>query len=275
MKKWVIIVAVVLAGIFLVKTTHMASYGRIMFEKARAGLQRSIPREVEIERVRNEIARLDNDIRKLLRPIAEKMTTIEQTEKDVQSTEAKLTTQREQLVRLTEEVASNNERVSYGRQNLSLVQAKKRLNTDVSLYETRKANLESKKRRLEAQRTSVAATQEQLTALMEQKRELSNRLEEVIANEEINKLNEIARPLPFNKGRVADITNTLNRLEREQSIDAKERILVEQWEPKLNENAQTTPAVTTQPIDFNRIRNVLGVQTPGEPSKVAVSGSNP
>ena len=32
MKKWVVIVAVVLAGIFFLKTTRMASYGRVMFE---------------------------------------------------------------------------------------------------------------------------------------------------------------------------------------------------------------------------------------------------
>jgi chromosome segregation ATPase len=274
MKKWVVIVAVVLAGIFFLKTTRMASYGRVMWEKARAGLQRAVPPEVEIESLRSEIARMDNDIRKTLRPLAEKMVNIEQEEQAIKTADANLNQTREELVRLTEEVAANSERVSFRQGNLTLAQAKRRLNNEVSIYESRKSNLESRKRRLEALRTSVAATQEQLTQLMEQKRNFSQQLEEIVADLEVQKLNEIAKPLPVDNNKVSSINERLGRLRQDLRVRQTERELVGQWEPKLNDNAPTAPAATSQPVDLNRIRNVLGVQNP-EGSKVAVGGSAP
>lgn len=274
MKKWVVIVAVVLAGIFILKTTRMASYGRVMFEKARAGLQRAVPPEVEIESLRSEIARMDNDIRNSLRPLAEKMVSIEQEEQAIKTTEAKLSRDREQLVRLTDEVASNSERVTFNNTNLTLDQAKRRLNNGVSIYESGKSNLESRKRRLEALRTSVAATQEQLNQLMEQKRTFAEQLDQVVADLEVQKLNEIAKPLPIDNNKVSSIQERLRRLRQDLRVRQTTRDLVGQWEPKLNDNAPTVPTTTSQPVDLNRIRNVLGVQNP-EGSKVAVGGSAP
>jgi chromosome segregation ATPase len=274
MKKWVVIVAVVLAGIFFLKTTRMASYGRVMFEKARAGLQRAVPPEVEIESLRSEIARMDNDIRNSLRPLAEKMVNIEQEEQAIKTTEVRLNRDREQLVRLTDEVASNSERVTFNNTNLTLDQAKRRLNNGVTIYESKKANLESRKRRLEALRTSVAATQEQLNQLMEQKRTFAEQLDQVVADLEVQKLNEIAKPLPVDNNKVSSIQERLRRLRQDLRVRQTERDLVGQWEPRLNDNAPTTPTTTSQPVDLNRIRNVLGVQNP-EGSKVAVGGSAP
>jgi chromosome segregation ATPase len=274
MKKWVVIVAVVLAGIFFLKTTRMASYGRVMWDKARAGLQRAVPPEVEIESLRSEIARMDNDIRRTLRPLAEKMVNIEQEEQAIKTTEAKLNRDREELVRLTEDVASNSERVSYRQGNLTLDQAKRRLNNEVSIYESRKSNLESRKRRLEALRTSVAATQEQLNQLMEQKRTFAEQLDQVVADLEVQKLNEIAKPLPMDNTKVSGISERLRRLRQELRVRQVDRDLATQWEPKLNDNTPTAPAATAQPVDLNRIRNVLGVQN-AEGSKVAAGGSAP
>jgi len=274
MKKWVVIVAVVLVGIFVLRTTRMASYGRVMWDKARAKWERSVPPEIEIESLRGEIARMDNDIRKTLRPLAEKMVTIEQEEQAIKTVGAKLNQDREQLVRLTEDVASNNERVSFGQASLTLDQAKRRLNSDVSIYESRKSNLESRKRRLEALRTSVAATQEQLNQLMEQKRTFAEQLDQVVADLEVQKLNEIAKPLPIDNNKVSSIQERLRRLRQDLRVRQTERDLVGQWEPKLNDNAPTAPTATAQPVDLNRIRNVLGVQNP-EGSKVAAGGSAP
>jgi len=274
MKKWVVIVAVVLAGIFFLKTTRMASYGNVLWNKARAKWDKAIPPEIEIESLRGEIARMDNDIRKTLRPLAEKIVNIEQEEQAIKTADADLNRVREQLVRLTEEVASNSERVSFRQANLTLDQAKRRLNNEVSIYESRKSNLESRKRRLDALRTSVAATQEQLNQLMEQKRTFSEQLDQVVADLEVQKLNEIAKPLPVDNTKLSSIQDRLRRLRQDLRVRQTERDLVGQWEPKLNENAPTSPTTTAQPVDLNRIRNVLGVQNAEDASKVA-AGKTP
>jgi chromosome segregation ATPase len=274
MKKWVIIVAVVLAGIFFLKTTRMASYGRVMWDKARAGLQRAVPPEVEIESLRGEITRMDNDIRKTLRPLAEKMVSIEQEEQAIKTAEANLSRECEQLVRLTNDVEANSQRISFRAANLTLDQAKRRLNNEVSIYESRKSNLESRKRRLEALRVSVTATQDQLTQLMEQKRAFAEQLDQVVADLEVQKLNEIAKPLPIDNNKVSSIQERLRRLRQDLTVRQRERELVGQWEPKLSDNVPTTPTTTSQPVDLNRIRNILGVQNP-DGAKVAVTGSPP
>jgi chromosome segregation ATPase len=273
MKKWVVLVAVVLVGIFLLKSTRMASVGRVWLDRAKSSLNKAIPPEIEIESLRGEIARMDNDIRKTLRPLAEKMVTIEQDEQAIKTAEANLTRDREALVRLTEEVASNSERISFRNTQYSLGQAKSRLNNEVTLYETRKTNLESRKRRLEALRTSVAATQEQLNRLMEQKRTFSEQLDQIVADLEVQKLNEIAKPLPMDNTKVSSIQDRLQNLKRELAVRQTERGLVGEWEPKLNDSTTTTPTTTTQPsVNLNRIRTILGVQN-DEGSKVASGDS--
>jgi len=273
MKKWVILVAVVLGGIFLLKSTRMASYGKVMFDKARVSWERNIPPEMEIDSLRSEIARMDNDIRKTLRPLAEKMVTIEQEEVAIKTREADLAQHREQLLRLRNDVASNTERVSYGRNVLTLNEAKAKLNREVSLFESRKSTLESRKRRLDALRTSVSATQLQLDHLMEQKRNFSEQLDQIVADLEVQKLNEIAKPLPVDNNKVSSIQERLRNLRKNLSVRQRERDLVGQWEAKLNPDAQTAPTVVAPPVDLNRIDNILGVQNPEE-SKVA-AGSAP
>jgi chromosome segregation ATPase len=275
MKKWVVIVAVVLVGIFVLKSTRMASYGRVMLEKAQAKWNKAIPPEIEIESLRGDIVRMDNDIRKTLRPLAEKIVTVEQEEQAIKTTEANLTREREELVQLRNEVATSTQRLSFRHASLTLDQAKRKLNNEVSIYDSRKANLESRKRRLDALRTSVAATQEQLNQLMEQKRNFEEQLNQIVADLEVQKLNEIARPLPMDNTKVSGINERLSRLRQELRVRQQERDLHSQWEPKLNVNAPTAPAATAQPVDLNRIDNVLGIQNP-EGSKVAVGGgSNP
>jgi chromosome segregation ATPase len=271
MKKWVVIVAVVLAGIFFLKTTRMANYGRVMWDKARAKWDKAIPPEIEIESLRGEIARMDNDIRNTLRPLAEKMVNIEQEEQAIKTAEANLTNRREQLVRLRNDVASNTERVSFGQVNLSLPQAKNKLNNEVSIYEAQKANLESRKRRLDALRTSVAATHEQLNKLMEQKRTFAEQLDQIVADLEVQKLNEIARPLPVDNNKVSGIQQRLQRLKQNLRVTQTERTLAEQWEPKLNTNAPTAPAAAAPPVDLNRIDTILELQNAEDGSKVAAS----
>ncbi len=273
MKKWVILVAVVLAGIFFLKSTRMASYGRVMIEKARHSWERNIPPEMEIDSLRSEIARMDNDIRKMCRPLAEKMVAIEQDEQAIKTDEARLAQQREQLVRLRNDVAANTERVSFGRVTLTLGQAKRELNNKVSIYEASKARLESRKRRLDALRTSVAATQEQLNQLNEQKRNFSEQLDQIVADLEVQKLNEIAKPLPVDNTKVSSIQERLRNLRTNLTVRQRERDLVGQWETKLNPDAQTAPTAVAPPVDLNRIDTILGVQN-GDGSKVA-SGSAP
>jgi chromosome segregation ATPase len=205
MKKWVILVAVVLGGIFLLKSTRMASYGHVMWNKARTSWERNIPPEMEIDSLRSEIARMDNDIRKTLRPLAEKMVSIEQEEQAIKADEVRLAQNREQLVRLRNDVAANTERVSFGHSTLTLDQAKRELNNKVSIYESRKATLESRKRRLDAMRTSVEATQTSLNQMMEQKRNFAEQLDQIVADLEVQKLNEIAKPLPVDNNKVSSI----------------------------------------------------------------------
>jgi chromosome segregation ATPase len=274
MKKWVVLVAVVLVGIFLLKSTRMASVGRVWLDRAKSSLNKAIPPEIEIESLRGEIARMDNDIRKTLRPLAEKMVSIEQEEQAIKTARVELDRFKNELVRLTDDVERNSEQVSFRHETLTLSKAKHRLNNQVSIFEHRKGNLESRERKLGALRESVAATQEQLNRLMEQKRSFSEQLEQIVADLEVQKLNEIAKPLPMDNTKVSSIQERLQNLRRELKVTDQVRNLAQDWEPKLNDGTQTTPTTATQPaVNLNRIRSILGVQN-AEGSKVAAGDSS-
>src|SRR5215510_8524409 len=83
MKKLVVVGLLVLGGLFVLKKTNLCSYATTLWSNGRAALKKQIPRQFEIDRVRNEIERLDADVRALLTPIAEKQALIQRLERDI------------------------------------------------------------------------------------------------------------------------------------------------------------------------------------------------
>src|SRR5947209_6722199 len=229
MKKFVVIGLLVLGGLWVCKKTNLCSYASTLWAKGTRAVKGQVPRQFELDRVRNEIEKLDSDVRALLGPIAEKQAAIKRLQREVEVAQANHKKMREDLLSLTRQVEAGTQQISIGGEEYTLDEAKAKLAHDFVSFKTLDASLKSRKELLAAQKQNVRLAHQQLAEIATQKRRFETRLAQLEANEEYLNLRGITTPLPFDQGRVADIKNTLDAVEQSQDVEKEKRTLEGQY----------------------------------------------
>jgi chromosome segregation ATPase len=255
MKKFVVIGLLVIGGLWVCKKTNLCSYASTLWAKGARAVKGQVPRQFELDRIRNEIDKLDADVRAMLGPIAEKQAANKRLERQIADAEANHKTMRENLIALTREVDAGNQQIEFDGGSQTLAQARARLAVDFARFKTLDASLKSRKALLAAQRENVRLAHQQLSKIADQKRHFEERLAQLEANEEYLKLQQVATPLRFDDGRVADIKNTLDSVEQSQDTEKEQRALEGQYSTRRN-GAQRSEVPT---VNMQEVRNFLGL----------------
>ena len=133
-------------------------------------------------------------------------------------------------------------------------QAKVRLAKDFANFRKLEANLTTKEKLLEAESKNLAAIRDQLDKLTSQKREFEIRLATLEADEATLRVARIQTPLVTDDGRVADIKNTLDRIEHSQNVEQNEHILQQTYGSKIGD---AQPQTQLRSVDLDGIRDYL------------------
>src|SRR5687767_5057054 len=184
-KKLVVVLLLVGAGVFLVKKTSLVSYAGTLWCQVTKQSKEAIPTKFELDRVRHEISKMEGDISNMIRPIAEHMAAINKLKKDIQITRGQLTQQKEALLTMTNDLAKNPQYVVYSGESYSAERIRKKLEREFESFKRVEANLKSQERLLDAKETSLAATREQLAKLIAQKSEYELRISQLEADEQV------------------------------------------------------------------------------------------
>jgi chromosome segregation ATPase len=255
MKKCVVIGLIALGGLFLLKKTNFCSYASTLWNKGSHAASRAIPRDFELARVRNEMSRIDGDIRAMLGPIAEKMVQVKRLEREIETARGNLKEDREQLTSLTQDVKAGVSPISYRGQELTTEQAKRKLAHDFTNFKRLDAQLKNKEKLLEAHQNNIRAVQDQLAKLAEQKQVFEIRLAQLEAAERRIEANSVVTPLKVDNTRWADISRTLDEIERRQ----EEIVTQQELEQKYATQNGTTSAVRPS-ANLNEIEAFLGLK---------------
>jgi len=256
MKKLVVVGLLALGALYVARRTNLPSYVSTLWAKGQACVKNQVPRQFEIDRVRNEVQKLDADVRALLGPIAEKQAAINRLEREVKTARANLKTRRESLLALTQKVDAGTEQVAYNGEDLTLDEAKARLTHEFAMFKATDGSLKSREKLLAAQKQNVRYATEQLSKISDQKHEFEVRLAQLEATEEHLTLQQIASPLRVDQTRVADIKNTLDVIQQGQEVEAIKRQLEETFGTKTN-GPGGRPAAPT--VNTQEVRSFLGV----------------
>lgn len=215
---------------------------------------------MELARVQHEIQQLDRDYQGLLGPIAEKMASIKRLDREIASARANHQEQRKNLLALTAAIDARESQISYHESNYTLDQAKVKLAKDFAIFRKLEANLTTKEKLLEAENRNLAAIRDQLDKLTSQKREFEIRVATLEAEEATLQVTRIQTPLITDEGRVADIKNTLDRIEHGQNVEQMEHVLQQQYGSKIGD---AQPQVQVRTVDLDGIRDYLQGKTDG------------
>src|SRR6516225_154946 len=102
MKKILVVGVLILGGLWVCKKTNLCSYASTLWAKGQRAVKGQVPRQFELDRIRNEVEKLDNDVRAMLGPIAEKQAAVNRLERQLKTARVEHKRMRESLIALTQ-----------------------------------------------------------------------------------------------------------------------------------------------------------------------------
>lgn len=257
MKKLVIIGLLVVGGLYICNKTRVGSYLAALVSRGEEALDRAGPRGLRIDTVRREIDKLDAEFRAQLGPVAAKKNALNELERKLKTDRARLEGQQAQILELARLVKSGSRTVTLtDGSELTLDEAKTRL----AAAERAIAQLEQQEKRLAVQRDSLRAAEEKLQKSAAVITALEERLDRVRDAEDTLALSRLSTSVRDNRGRVASVTRTLEKIETEQNVEHIERDMYDRLRPQAP-SARTTPAPVPTP-DLGRIETFFGATAP-------------
>jgi len=232
-KLWVAALAVGVG--LLIVGTPVLGYLTVAWEKARCGLEQSVPPEVELQRLQSEHKKLGPEIKNYKRAIIEEQVALERMQKDVRDQEARMDKQKADILTLKHDL-ENNSTFVYVDANTGASRSYTKAQVEADLqrkfdgYKIAERALESKKATLAAKEKSLEAAQAQLGAMQAEEERLGLQIQELDAK--IKELNaaKAASDMAIDNSRSSKIKADLDKLN--QRLDVEKRVLQEEAKDK-------------------------------------------
>jgi chromosome segregation ATPase len=166
----------VLAGLVLWHKTSLGSYVGFAWKKAKVGVQKSMPLEWEIDRLREEVSRLVPDMKKELSRVAEEKVAIERLRKDISRDKDELAKRESEIKTMRTDLKSGASKFEYGERVFTAEKVKAKLARDWDLYRKAEENLKSREELLEARETGLTAALQKLSEMRSRKEQMEVKL---------------------------------------------------------------------------------------------------
>jgi chromosome segregation ATPase len=205
-----------------------------VFSSWRCKINRSVPLEVEIDRVRSEIGNLGPDMDKHIGAIAVEKARVERMKEEIATAKVNLRTQKDSILAMTKALETDATQVVYRGETLRASKLKSKLDREFTSYRNCEADVKSRDQLLEAREESLNVALSQLATMQQQKRDLEvavARLETELKNV---RLEQSRSKFQLDDSRLAHIKNSLNEI--------KERLRSERIETDLRNQYGETPA---------------------------------
>jgi chromosome segregation ATPase len=168
-KKIGIAALAVVAGMFILKSTHLGAYARTAWHKVRTTVKHEVPIEFQLDTIRQEVAQLMPDMRKNIGLVAAETVAVQRLREDVATIHEKLDGELEHVRGWRDALDNATATVSYGGRSYSVERAKELLARKVGACERCKTELRAKEDLLEAREKGLDAERDKLATMKAQK----------------------------------------------------------------------------------------------------------
>jgi chromosome segregation ATPase len=172
LKKIAFAALAVVAGLFILNSTHLGSYAKTAWHKVKKTAKCQVPLEFQLETARNEIAQLIPDMRKHIDVIAQETQAVRRLKDDIAVTRANLAEQRKHIYAMKEDLKKGEVKILYNDRFYSADRVRDRLARDLVSSQRCEKELESREKMLEAKETALEAAREQLGCMKSEKEKL-------------------------------------------------------------------------------------------------------
>src|SRR5438309_2812440 len=164
-KKLVVATIAVVAGLFILNSTHLGSYARTAIHKVKSAVKGQIKPEFMLETARNEAAQLIPDMRKNISSVAAKDVAVQRLREEVASIRNNLEKQKDHVRAMKDALKSGSELAVYNGRETSRSRLSDRLARELAASQACAQQLAAKEALLESEEKALDGLREQLTSM--------------------------------------------------------------------------------------------------------------
>jgi chromosome segregation ATPase len=211
----------VVAGLFILNSTHLGSYARTAIHKARVALKKQVPLEFQLEALRNEAAHLVPDMKEQVNALAAKQVAVERLEKQIDVVRANLDKQKEDVRTLASDLKSDTKFITYHGTKFPRWEIHDKLTRDLASCKRCSEELASKEQLLKAQKVELEKAKEQLASMKSQKEQIEVEIAQLEAEVKTVRLAQTKSNFALDDSRLSSIKDRLEDIHaqlREQQV---------------------------------------------------------
>jgi len=159
----------VVAGLFILNSTHLGSYAKTAWNKVRTAAKAQVPLEYQLETIRNEVSQFMPEMKKQISSLAYETVKVKELRDDISEIRASLGKQGDRILAMKNDLQSRPEKTSLEGRTASTDRLRNRLERALTAYKTCGAELKAKENLLEAKEQALAFEQEKLASMKAQK----------------------------------------------------------------------------------------------------------
>jgi chromosome segregation ATPase len=237
-KKMLLMALAVGAGLFVLSSTRLGSYGQTFWGKIKHSAKQQVPLEFEIERVKQQVAQLVPDMKNNLTTVANEIVAVENLREEIKTAHANLAKQKTSIQTMTEELKSGNERVVFGGQRMTRTRMAEALAQNIRSSQRLEEEIKAREQLLEHKERALDSAREQLASIRSQKEQLEVEVARLEAELKAVRLAQTKSKFQFDDSKLAEIKRTLGDIRNRLRVTQVETDLQNQFGEDLTPTAE-------------------------------------
>ncbi|HLJ95709.1 MAG TPA: hypothetical protein VKU02_21210 [Gemmataceae bacterium] len=251
----------VVAGLFILNSTHMGSYAKTAWHKVQKTAKGQVPLEFQLESARTEIGQLIPDMRNHIQSIAQETQVVRRLREDIATTKTNLAKQKDVIFALKEDLKKGNVSFVYNDKRYSADRISAKLARDLATCQRCERELESKEKMLEAKETALDAAKEQLASMRSEKEKLEVLVDTMEAELKTLRLAQTRSQFHLDDSRLSQIKSRLEDIRDQMRAQQTASELAAEFFPD-NPPADTAKVVPSKDNVIKAVEAYLGDSKP-------------
>jgi chromosome segregation ATPase len=233
----------VVAGLFILNSTHLGSYARTAWSKIRAHAKAQVPLEYQLETVRNEVAQFMPEMKNQISALAAESYAVKKLRNEVTELQACLNKQRGNISAMKEELKTV--KTSLDGRGGPVERLKNRLDRDVASYKRCADELKAKESLLEAKEASLEAERDKLNNMKAQKEQWEVQIAQMETELKLLRSAQTKSTFQLDDSKFAQIKGMLNDLKDQIQV---QKTAADMWGAFSNDVPVEKQAKTTAQV---------------------------
>ena len=218
-RKIAIAAVAVVAGLFIVRSTHLGAYARTAWGKVKSHAKAQVPLEFQIETLRNEVAQLTPDMKSHCNAIAEEMVAVQTLRDQIADIRTNLENQKAVVRRMNDDLKSGAVKITYRGRTYTADRIRDKLSRDLDSCKRCADELKAKEQLLEAKEHSLDAARQQLAGMKAQREQMEVQIAQLEAEVKTLRVAQTHSNFQLDDSRLSSIKAQLADIQNQLKVE--------------------------------------------------------